>query len=145
MYSQHMFSCRNKKNIYLIPQPQPLLSGAVAVLTSLRQEHMVPLQSTSQVRCTCFRYMVYFVWVQIQVYIFSGLSPILPQATAHRGNLAFTTLWANSADNKLIIFYIFFSQKIGFDISLQTGDNVHEMSKPIFCKNMRIIFQIVIC
>ena len=31
-------------------------------------------------------------------------------------SLTFTTLWAYSADEKLIIFFLF-SQKIGFDIS----------------------------
>ena len=42
----------------------------------------------------------------------------------------FITLWANPADDKLILFSLFF-QRIDFDISL--GDkNLHEMSKPIF-------------
>ena len=31
--------------------------------------------------------------------------------------LTFTTLWANSADNKLAIFFFVFSQKTVFDIS----------------------------
>ena len=32
-------------------------------------------------------------------------------------DLSFTNLWANSADDKLMTFFSFFSQKIGFDIS----------------------------
>ena len=43
--------------------------------------------------------------------------------------LTFATLWANSADDKLIFF-----QKIGFDIFMQiisSGDNLQEMSKPL--------------
>ena len=32
-------------------------------------------------------------------------------------SLTFTTLWANSADDKLIIFLSYFSQKTGFDSS----------------------------
>ena len=46
-----------------------------------------------------------------------------------------TTLWANSADDKLIISFFYFFQKMGFDISCNTislGDNLHEMSKLIF-------------
>ena len=45
--------------------------------------------------------------------------------------LTYTTLWANSADDKLMIFSLFF-QKIGIDISCKLGDNLHEMSKSIF-------------
>ena len=45
----------------------------------------------------------------------------------------FSTIWANSADDKFIkLSLIFFSKKMGFDISC--GDNLHEMSKPIFCE-----------
>ena len=47
--------------------------------------------------------------------------------------LTFTTVWANSADDKLIVFFSSFSQKMGFDIScsISTADNLHEMSKPV--------------
>ena len=31
--------------------------------------------------------------------------------------LIFTSLWANSADDKLMLFFFYFSQKTGFDIS----------------------------
>ena len=42
------------------------------------------------------------------------------------------TLWANAADNTLMIFYfIFLFQKTGFDIA----DSLHEMSKPVFLEN----------
>ena len=46
-----------------------------------------------------------------------------------------TPLWANSADHTLmIIFFLIFTQKKGFDISFHVsfGDNLHELSKPVF-------------
>ena len=66
--------------------------------------------------------------------------------------LTFITLRANSADDNLIIFFSYLSQKIVFDISFKLsqnlsqkivfdiscklspsiGDNLHEISKPIF-------------
>ena len=50
--------------------------------------------------------------------------------------LTFTTLCANSADDKLVTFFEFF-QKTGFDLSCKMtpfsiGDNLHENSKPVF-------------
>ena len=38
-------------------------------------------------------------------------------------------LLANSADNKLMIFFLYFSLKTGFG---DIGDNLHEMSKCVF-------------
>ena len=51
-----------------------------------------------------------------------------------KSNLTFTTLWANSADDKLTIFFYFFSRKIGFDISckLSPTRQFAWMSDPIF-------------
>ena len=60
--------------------------------------------------------------------------------------LTFTTLWTNSADNKLTTFFSYFSQKTGFDIScklspqlnfLHCGDNLHEMPHPVFWKKKK--------
>ena len=45
-----------------------------------------------------------------------------------------TVLWANSANNKLLIFS-YFSWKIGIAISYAIvflGDNLHEMPEPVF-------------
>ena len=42
--------------------------------------------------------------------------------------LCFATLLAKSADDKLMFFLFFL--KTGFD----TGDNLHEMSNPVFWK-----------
>ena len=56
--------------------------------------------------------------------------------------LTLTTRCANSADDKLMIFVLFFFlQKPGFDISckLSPGDNLHEMSKPVSEKNPKNI------
>ena len=59
--------------------------------------------------------------------------------------LTFTTLWANSADAKLaIFFFFFFSPLTGFDIlcKLSPGDNLHKMSNPVSGKNKRKYFKI---
>ena len=44
--------------------------------------------------------------------------------------MAFTTPWADSVEDKLIFLLIF-----------QDGDNMHEMSKSIFRKKIRKIYQ----
>ena len=59
--------------------------------------------------------------------------------------LTFTMLWADSADDKLIIFFSYFSYELGSDTSCKLspreticmkcqilGDNLHEVSDPIF-------------
>ena len=50
------------------------------------------------------------------------------------GILTITTLWANSADDRLMTFFLYFSQKTGFDISCKSSpiDSLHEISKPVF-------------
>ena len=45
-----------------------------------------------------------------------------------------TLLWADSADDKLIIFFLFFSQKIGFDISYKLSP------WEIICMKCQILF-----
>ena len=45
--------------------------------------------------------------------------------------LAFTSLWAKSADDKLINLFLFFLETI-FKISGKLSDNLHGMSKPVF-------------
>ena len=54
--------------------------------------------------------------------------------------LAFTTLWANSADDKLIIILLFSPQNRlwHFMQIISLGDNLHEMSKSIFWKKKKI-------
>ena len=50
-------------------------------------------------------------------------------------NSLFTTLWANSADDKLVIFFLYFSQKTGFDFSCKLSpkqDLAFQMSNPVF-------------
>ena len=48
-------------------------------------------------------------------------------------SLTFTTLWANS-DDKLMIFFLFFPENRirHFMQTVFIGDNLHEMSKPVF-------------
>ena len=55
------------------------------------------------------------------------------------GKLTFTTIWANSAVDKLvivffIIFLLFYLEKRLWQFMqvFSKGDNLHEMSKPIF-------------
>ena len=47
--------------------------------------------------------------------------------------LTFTTLWADSADDKLMIFFLFFPEnRIWHFIQIfSKGDNLHEVSNPI--------------
>ena len=61
--------------------------------------------------------------------------------------LSFTTLLANSAEDKLMKCFLIFSQKTEFDISgkflpLETicnGDILHEMPNPVFWENKKHI------
>ena len=56
-------------------------------------------------------------------------------------SLIFTTLWANSAENKLMIFS-YFSLKAGFDNSckLSAMEKIfHEMSNPVFLENFSML------
>ena len=57
--------------------------------------------------------------------------------------LTCTILRANSADDKLIIFFTFFPENRFWDF-MQTVSNLNEMSKPISWKNKKI-FQYVLC
>ena len=42
---------------------------------------------------------------------------VINLSSVELAQLSFTTLWAYSADNKLVFFFSNFFQKIGFDIS----------------------------
>ena len=48
--------------------------------------------------------------------------------------LTFTSLFANSANNKLIIFFLFFPENrlLHFMQIVSLGDNLHGISKPTF-------------
>ena len=52
--------------------------------------------------------------------------------------LTFTTLLANSTDDKLTIFFLFFPDNM-FDISCQLGDGLHKMSNKFSEKNKKNI------
>ena len=49
-------------------------------------------------------------------------------------SLTLTMLWADSADDKLMIFFLYFlANRIWhFMQSVSSGDNLHEVSNPIF-------------
>ena len=74
--------------------------------------------------------------------------------------LTFTTLWPNSADDKLMIFFLFFFQKTGFDMScklspMKTGFDISyklSLLETICMKSLILfsgkndkVFQNVIC
>ena len=66
----------------------------------------------------------------------SNVSYILFTRNAHR--LTFTTLWANSADDKLMIFFLFFTKKQNLTVHRKlSGDNLLEMSNPVSGKNKK--------
>ena len=48
--------------------------------------------------------------------------------------LTFTTLWAFSADDKMMLFFLFFPEnRIWHYMQIVSlGDNLHEMSNPVF-------------
>ena len=50
------------------------------------------------------------------------------------GVLTLTTLWASSADDKLMIYFLFFPENRfrHFMQIVSCGDNLHKMSKPVF-------------
>ena len=49
------------------------------------------------------------------------------------GNLTITTFWANSADDRLMIFFLFSSENRVWHFMqiVSIGDYLHEMSKPV--------------
>ena len=55
--------------------------------------------------------------------------------------ITFTTLWANSADDKLMIFFLFFSENRlwPFMQIVSKWDNLHQRSKLIFWEKKKII------
>ena len=83
------------------------------------------------------------IWVYAVPYIISILHLFVCQGLFYclvyillpiRTVLTFTTLWANSADNKCMIFFLLFPQNRlwHFMQIVSNGDNFHEMSKPVF-------------
>ena len=48
--------------------------------------------------------------------------------------IMFTTLWAFSVDDKLMIFFLYFHENRirHFMLIVSSGDNLHEMSYPVF-------------
>ena len=64
----------------------------------------------------------------------SALFIIQQSVFKYDNELTFTTLWANSADNKLTIFFLIFPENRiwNFIQIVSIGDNLHEMSKSVF-------------
>ena len=58
----------------------------------------------------------------------------MSQTDVMRLDLTFTTLWANSADDKLMIFFLFFPvHRIWHFLQIVSKrDNLQEMSNPVF-------------
>ena len=61
------------------------------------------------------------------------------------GLLTVTTLWANSVDAKVMIFFLFFPENRirHFMQIVSTGDNLHEMSKPVFWEKWEKYFNML--
>ena len=59
--------------------------------------------------------------------------------------LTFTTLWAFSADDKLMIFFLFFpvNRIWHFMQIVSWGDNLHEMSNPVFWEKQEKYFKML--
>ena len=56
-------------------------------------------------------------------------------------------LWANSADDKLMLFFVFFFKKIGYDTSckLSSSETICIRCQILFSRKVRKIFQNVVC
>ena len=80
----------------------------------------------------CFRSILAF-------FSFDVIS-IFPQPSIQ--GLTFTTLWANSAENKLVIFFLFFSRKQ--DLTFHTNCLLWNV-KTYFLGKIRKMFQNIIC
>ena len=58
----------------------------------------------------------------------------------------FNLYLANSADDKLVIFFLFFpGNRIWFKQNVFIWDNLHEMSDPVFWGKIRKIYQNIVC
>ena len=72
---------------------------------------------------------------------------VLDMGSSSTWRLTFTTLWVNSADDKLVIFFLIFSQKKGFDISckLSSVETICMKCQILFSGKIRKIFQNAVC
>ena len=63
------------------------------------------------------------------------------------GRLTFTALWANSADDKLMIFFLFFTikQVLTFVCKLSPMETICMKCQTLFSGKIRKIFQTVVC
>ena len=72
-----------------------------------------------------------------------NVNPIPPFIWSY---LTSTILWADSADDRLMIFFSFFFPENRFDISCRNVSNLHKMSKAVLLgKKIRKIFKNVVC
>ena len=63
----------------------------------------------------------------------------------HEPMFTSTTLWANSADDKLVVFFLFFPENRIWHCKqiVSIGDNLHEMSNPVFWEKSEKYFYVV--
>ena len=61
--------------------------------------------------------------------------------------LTFTTVCANSADDQLVIIFLFFPENRVWHFMqiVSIGDNLHEMPNPVYWENIETIFEYVMC
>ena len=69
-----------------------------------------------------------------QIWIYTVCKGRVYLGSAGQG-LIFTTLWANSVNDNLMIFFLLFTEKRHWhSCKLSSRDSLHEMSKPVFWK-----------
>ena len=120
----------------------------------------VPLRSSEQDGRHCRHLEIYFElllnqkakWLELHwTFILrkTHLHFILKLISEYKNEVKFTSLWANLADDKLILFLDYFPQNIDsgwhFMQIVSWGDNLHEMPRPIFGEKISKIFQNVVC
>ena len=74
---------------------------------------------------------------------------IIKSSWKHEEGLTFTSLWVNSADDKVMIFFLPFSEKKKKNTIRQfmqivfVGDNMHEISNPLSWGKQEMNFKIL--
>ena len=73
------------------------------------------------------------MWIVCLAFVYYR-SIVNTKSKKQESDLTFTTLWAFSADDKMMLFFLFFPEnRIWHSMQIVSlGDNLHEMSNPVF-------------
>ena len=86
----------------------------------------------------------YFEFVSgITLHTYRSPMKHLTECKREKYNLTLTTLWVNSADDKLIFFFFFPENNWHFMQIVPIEDNLQEMSKLVFWEKKKIYFMVV--